>query len=324
MTPAVSVVMPVYNGEAFVGEAIDSILGQSLENIEVIVVDDGSTDATRDVLDARQDARLVVLRQDRTGLSVALNRGVEFARAPLVARMDADDVSARERLREQNKFLDANPNHVIVGTGAIFTDESDKALYRAVMPSTDDEIRTALEQLANPFIHGSVMFRKAAVKAAGLYDERLPRYFEDMLLWLRIRDHGRLANLPEPLYRYRVRFGSTSGNGREFAAERRRVLSGYVVDGRLDPDDVAALDVIARSMPRRKAAAEFQLALGKAHLDQRGDRAKSRIHFARSLRLTPAAPRAWFNLALTFVPRRVAAPVITRRNAHVNVRLEPV
>ena len=109
--PAVSVLMPVFNAERYVGEAIESILCQSFADFEVVVIDDGSTDDSPNILAglAARDSRLRVLRQGNSGVVAALNRGLKDCRAPLVARMDADDVAHPERLEQQLAFMKANP-----------------------------------------------------------------------------------------------------------------------------------------------------------------------------------------------------------------------
>src|SRR5437867_9556704 len=107
--PRVSVLMPVRDGERFVREAVESILGQTFQNFELLIVDDGSTDATPSILLEFTDPRLVRLRQDRAGLIAALNRGLDLARGEYIARMDADDIALPRRLERQVKFLDGNP-----------------------------------------------------------------------------------------------------------------------------------------------------------------------------------------------------------------------
>jgi len=197
MTPAVSVLMSVHDGAPLVLAAVASVLAQTAGDLELIVVDDGSTDATPDLLAAVRDPRLRVLRQERTGLTRALNAGLGHAAAPLVARLDADDVALPERLERQCAFLAREPAVGLLGTAAREVD-SRGALVRIVRPPLDDAaLRHALIR-ANPFVHSSVMVRRALLERAGGYDATLP-VAQDYDLWMRLARVARLANLADVL-----------------------------------------------------------------------------------------------------------------------------
>jgi glycosyltransferase involved in cell wall biosynthesis len=196
-SPAVSVLMSVHDGDRWVADAVASVLAQTAGDLELIVVDDGSTDATPDRLAAVADRRLRVHRQARTGLTRALNRALGLARADLVARIDADDLALPERLARQRAFLAAHPDVGVLGTAAREVDAGGAPL-REVRPPTDDEaIRRALIR-ANPFVHSSVMARRSLLVRAGGYDERLA-VAQDYDLWMRLARLARLANLPDVL-----------------------------------------------------------------------------------------------------------------------------
>ena len=162
MTPAVSVVMAVRNGMPWVAEAVTSVLGQTLADLELIVIDDGSSDDTAAALAAFRDGRLRLVRQDPAGLTRSLNRGLGLARAPLVARLDADDTAQPDRLMRQAALLASRPDIGLVGTGALEVDAAGRAVGTIVPPEDDVAIRRALIH-ANPFVHSSVMFRRAVV-----------------------------------------------------------------------------------------------------------------------------------------------------------------
>ncbi|HYS17505.1 MAG TPA: glycosyltransferase [Candidatus Binatia bacterium] len=195
--PTVSVVMTVYNGEPWLVEAVDSVLSQRFEDLELIVVDDGSSDGTPEILRRRADPRLTVVQQGQTGQTPALNRALRLARAPLVARMDADDVALPDRLARQVAFLGAHPSVGLLGTGCHEISPSGEVLSTLVPPVDDRTIRRTLIR-RNPFVHSSVMFRRTALHAAGPYDEGFV-VAQDYDLWLRMSRVTALANLPEPL-----------------------------------------------------------------------------------------------------------------------------
>lgn len=195
--PAVSVLMAVHDGAPWITQAVASVLAQSAGDLELIVIDDGSADATPDLLAAVHDSRLRLERQARTGLTRSLNRALGLARAPLVARLDADDWALPERLERQRGFLQAHPDVGLLGTAAREVDTAGRLLTTVTPPCDDAALRRALIR-CNPFVHSSIVTRRALVERAGGYDERLP-VVQDYDLWMRLSRLTRLANLAEPL-----------------------------------------------------------------------------------------------------------------------------
>ncbi len=200
--PAVSVLMGVHNGAPWVARAVESVLGQTLPDLELIVVDDGSTDATPALLAAVRDPRLLVERQARAGLTLALNRALARARAPLIARLDADDTALPVRLERQLAFLVAHPEIGLLGSAARVVDEHDQEMTVIRPPEDDGAIRRALIR-RNPFVHSSIMLRRALAAAAGGYDPSF-EVAQDYDLWLRLAPLTAMANLAEPLVTRRL------------------------------------------------------------------------------------------------------------------------
>jgi glycosyltransferase involved in cell wall biosynthesis len=196
-TPAVSVLMGVWNGAPRVREAIESVLGQTLGDLELVVVDDGSTDATASILGSFGDPRVRVTRQRRGGLTSALRSALGLARAPLVARLDADDVALPERLERQRDFLERHPEVGLLGTAAREVDGIGREVGVVRPPTEDAALRGTLIR-HNPFVHSSVMMRRSVLEQAGGYDPSFP-VAQDYDLWMRMSRVTRMANLPEPL-----------------------------------------------------------------------------------------------------------------------------
>ena len=209
-SPRVTVVMPVRNAERFLQDAIDSVLGQSLKELELLAVDDGSADASPAILAryAAADARVRLLSRPSQGIVAALNAGIADARSAYIARMDADDLSEPDRLAQQLAILDGDPHVVLVGTAATLVDERGRAVGGVVPPIAHDAIGEQL-RTHNALVHGAVVFRRTAWAAAGGYDATA-RLVEDYDLWCRLLAHGRLAGIAAPLYRLRVHAGSIS------------------------------------------------------------------------------------------------------------------
>lgn len=196
--------MSVYNGEAYLAEAIESILGQTFADFEFIIVDDGSSDRTGEILarHAARDSRIRVLRQRNQGIAVALNLGIAEARAPYIARMDADDVALPARFQAQLDHLAAHPEIDVLGTAAELMTASSQPLHIHRPPSDACLVAEEMER-HNVFLHPTVVMKKTAVDAVGGYRALLVDA-EDYDLFLRLGEHGALANLPEPLLRLRI------------------------------------------------------------------------------------------------------------------------
>jgi glycosyltransferase involved in cell wall biosynthesis len=203
--PLVSVVMPVYNGERFLAEAVESILGQTLTSFELIAIDDGSTDGSRRILERFRDPRVRVLENERNlGGARSANRAITEARSVYVARMDQDDVSLPHRLERQVEFLAHHPEIAVVGTWAEIVDEEGRVLGHRRFATRSGDVRRALLRFC-ALVHSSVMFRRAPVVAAGGYGTgALGRSCRDYELWLRLSETVRIANIPEVLVKYRV------------------------------------------------------------------------------------------------------------------------
>lgn len=207
----------MYNAQAYVRDAIQSILQQSYSDFEFIVVDDGSTDGSAELVREICDDRIHMVSQSNRGLAVALNRALSVSVGRYIARMDADDISASDRFSQQVALLDAMADVAIVGTSFDVIDELGNRLETFwALPHDDDIKRQILTE--NPFGHGSVMIRREVVRSVGGYR---PVPIEDYDLWLRVLREYRGANLPDVLYRWRV---NPAGMSHGSSAARTRSL----------------------------------------------------------------------------------------------------
>ena len=207
--PVISVVLPVYNCADYVAEAVQSILDQTFSNFEFIIIDDGSTDGTSNVLQGFRDPRIRSITQENRGLAFTLNRGLELSRGRYVARQDADDISLPDRLGKQVAFLEAHPACALVGTWADIWRARETTGRSHHHPSDNATLKFEL-LFNNPFVHSSVMLRKTVLEQVGGYAGDSFPQTGDYELWSRIARVGEVANIPEVLQIYREVSGSLS------------------------------------------------------------------------------------------------------------------
>jgi glycosyltransferase involved in cell wall biosynthesis len=202
--PAVSIVMAAHNEERTIAKAIGSVQNQSLSDWELLVVNDGSTDRTQQVIDqlASNDRRIISIKNSRNlALPSSLNVGIRRARAEFIARADADDLNLCDRLKLQYEFMRHNPNIDVLGSAAWLLDSTGARVRVAGLPLTHSEL-CSVTLSGTHFFHSSVMIRRRFFEKSGLYDEQFVRA-EDKELWYRgLRAGCRYANLPEPLIEY--------------------------------------------------------------------------------------------------------------------------
>jgi GT2 family glycosyltransferase len=262
--PAVSVLIPVYNGERYLDAALAGVLADDDPPREVIVVDDGSTDRTPAILEAwrRKDTRLVVLTQANAGVVAALERGRRAVRAPLIARLDADDIAYPGRFAAQAAAFAADPDLVLLGTALDRIDAEGERAGIIAYPADPARLAEILPR-ANAFSSSSVMMRADAVEAAGGYRPLFPAA-EDYDLWLRLSEHGRIANLPERLGAYRVHESSMSAVSavrQALSAALARRCAALRREGKADPalGRAGPPDLDADVDPADPLAAELRL-----------------------------------------------------------------
>lgn len=215
--PLVSVIMAVHNGARFLPQAVDSILDQSLGDIEFIVVDDRSTDETPRILTryARRDGRIRVL-QSNSGLAAALNLGCGIAQGTYLSMMDSDDIAFPDKLERQVKFLQEHRTVAAAGGGVVWINDDGMAYGEKLYPSSNGQIRQALWE-APAFCHATMVMRREAYLTIGGYRKAFPLAV-DYDLELRLADLFELANIPRPVLYHRVHLGQVTFQQRRLQA----------------------------------------------------------------------------------------------------------
>ena len=201
-TPRVSIVMPVYNALPYLKEAVRSLLTQTFAEIEIVALDDKSTDGSGEFLESIEDPRMRVFRGEKQGVARLRNRGLNLARGQYYAVMDADDISLPRRIERQVAFMDRNPDIVACGSQAITIDGAGEELGPRECPQRQAEIFASLATCICPMIAPTTIIRVQPLLAVGGYDSGLETS-EDFDLWWRLSSRGRLANLPDVLLKYR-------------------------------------------------------------------------------------------------------------------------
>ncbi len=300
--PKVSVVMAVYDAERYLKEATESILNQSFEDFEFLIIEDGSTDRSSTIIHSYRDSRIRLLTQQNQGLPKSLNRGIRAAKGELIARMDGDDVSDPERLGNQVAFLRERPGCHLVGTNACYMTEDGTKLYQTRLPLDSGNIGIALEKLDTPFIHGSVTFRRDAVLTNGLYDESFP-FSQDFILWYKLHKAGlNMANLPEVLYQHRLSPGAISSVSPAILIGRRAYIRRYLENGMVPVEGQLKVKCRSPVLLGKQRKAYYHLRVGKIFLEILYDSSNARFHLLKAVSFSPCCLSAWVNLVLCFLP----------------------
>jgi hypothetical protein len=339
-TPYVSIVMSVFNGERFLREAIDSLLAQTFEDFELLVVDDGSTDRTSSILRAYGDPRLRTRRNaQNVGQAASLNTGLVAARGIYVARLDADDVAFPDRLDKQVAHLDANATTAMIGSAWIEIDASGRRGRAHRPPTACIDLRWRL-LFSNAFLHSSVLVRRAALPDAA-YDTTIG-YGEDYELWSRVATGWEVANLVEPLVLYRHsrssktatiptaqaqvdaiaganidrvakgEFAWSSQSSAELAAIGRRLLL-----GREEVEPVPAVRVVRDLLQLQEAFARFFELTPREAQAHRARVSSTLAARLRSIGRARRDPRAWRSGAALLAGTALRDPgILVRRHGH--------
>lgn len=229
--PLISVVMSVFNSESYVKEAIDSILNQTLGDFEFIILDDGSTDGSVDIIQKYTDSRIHFIRNERNlGLRDSLNRGIRLAEGKYIARMDSDDIASAKRFEIQAGYMEQHPDVVMCGGNINYLIDGKLKKNKEIFPLSFQEIRIALIRY-NCFFHPTVMLRTDFVREHELYYQRT--FADDYDLWIRIMNQAVLSgklmiNLPEIFLYYRIHSANFGKRKREIAREVADIQKEYM------------------------------------------------------------------------------------------------
>ena len=314
-THTLSVILPSYNAHAGIHKALSSIREQSFSNFEIIIIDDGSDDGTIEYIRGVSDKRIrLIVRENESGITSALNRGIQESNGKYIARHDADDWSVPNRFEKQVEYLEANQEIALLGTGAYLVDADDRKISQRRVdtnPSLSDLIHH------NEYVHGSVMMRKEALESVGGYDEWFPTT-EDYDLWLRLANEYEVRNIDEPLYYFRQHDDSLYGSNLEelklyHLLAVRKVQSGLNVELKQQIDEHGIETFYERLSPDERRWYHDELA--KENL-RYGNLKQGRQHAKRLLAVDRTNPLAYALFVLSYT-----TPTVTKFAARTFRRL---
>ncbi|ABM72596.1 Hypothetical protein P9515_13891 [Prochlorococcus marinus str. MIT 9515] len=201
----ISILMPAYNSEEFISRSIESVIKQSFLNFELIIVDDGSRDATKEIVNMykHNNNKIKLFTKSNSGITETLNFGLKKCKGEWIARLDSDDLSRFDRLEKQLLIAESNRNTGLVGSDAIFIDSLDNNLYSFSYPSTHKELTNNLLSCKKFFPHSSAFFNRELVESIGAYRQRAG-ISEDWDLWLRLASKSKIINIKKPLLKIRI------------------------------------------------------------------------------------------------------------------------
>ncbi|MES2006086.1 MAG: glycosyltransferase family A protein [Bacteroidota bacterium] len=301
----ITVLMPAYNSEKYIGMAIQSVLDQSFTDFELLIVNDGSADDTEAVIRSFTDERIVLVNQVNGGVSVALNTGLQMARGKYIVRFDSDDICYADRLAVQFAFMEANSDHVLTGSDVDYVTEEGDFIYHHHCFAYGAEELSAKLYFYCPFIHSAVMYRKDAVMKLGGYDTRA-HTFEDYFLWVHLFAEGKMANLPRSLIKVRLNPASVTidekWRGRKFRKLKKKIILKASISQK---EEDALLRILQEQDRHRVKHGAYYALVGKKYLVNNYKPQKARAYIRKAISIHPYRPDLYALYLLSFLSKKM-------------------
>jgi len=301
--PLVSVIMSVFNGEKYLKESVESILCQTYEDFEFIIINDGSTDSSDEIIGRIKDTRIKYIKHENYGVAKSINNAIPEVKGKYIARFDSDDISYPERLEKEVAFLEENKNCVIVGSNADIIDKDGVYLYTSKMPVKNSEIKETVAKLA-PFFQSSVMFHTGTFIECGGYFEKVRQYGEDFILWNKLAKYGDLYNIEEPLIKYRLAPSATTNRNKKTTQKIISIANKVILTNNISGKDESFIKNIGK-IPQHKKLSSYHCNIGCLYLYKNGNRHKAREQFRKSFNAEHYNAHALFFFALSFMPLKI-------------------
>lgn len=301
----ITVLMPAFNAEKYIGAAIASVLRQSFTDFELLIVNDGSTDGTESVIRSFNDERIVLIGRANGGVAAALNTGLEKARGEFIARFDADDICYSDRLMQQYQFLQSHPDYVLTGSDVDYiTEQGEFLFHHHCFAYTHHDITEKLHFYC-PFIHAAVMYRKKPVMELGGYN-LMAHNFEDYLLWTQLIGKGKVNNLPQSLIKVRLNPASVTIDEKWRGRRFRKLKKDIIIHSRVTVEQEQELLHIIRNQDSHhfKTGAYYAL-VAKKYLVNNYQPLLARENIRLAMRTNPYKLESYLLYPLTFFSRRL-------------------
>ena len=305
--------MPVFNGEKYIGEAIESVLNQTWTDFELLIVNDGSTDNTAAVIASYNDKRIKLVNQQNAGVSGALNTGLKEAVGEYIARFDADDICYSNRLDKQYKFMLENPQYILIGSDVDYINEEGDFIFNFKNTGhTNSEINETFMQNC-PFVHSSVFYRKDVVIELGGYETKA-HSFEDYFLWVKLIKRGMVCNFAEPLIKVRFNPSSVTIDEKDHGLIFVKLKEKALITGIITDEEGEIMDASLKKLNKSKKEASYNRMLGKKYLWNNYQPAKARKHLIKSIRKEPLKVMGYALLLLSLLPEKFISWIYNVRN----------
>ena len=303
MIPTISVIMSVYNGEKYLREAIDSILNQTFKDFEFIIIDDGSTDNSAEIIKSYDDNRIVLIQQGNKGLAAALNEGIKIARGKYIARMDADDISEPDRFEVQFQYMEKNPECVVVGSLSNIISKDANFLYLEERSTDKSQLKKTLPN-DTPFAHGSSFIRTSVLSSIDGYKSKM-RFSQDVLLWIDLCGLGDFAIIPKPLYNFRINPFSNQRKSNKYIEIQRSIVNEYYKKKSLNLKKLELLPTIGGGLTVKQKMTQYYLTMGYIYLTKQVCKPMARANLIQSLKYDIFNFKVYFYLILCVLPESI-------------------
>ena len=303
----ITVLMPAYNAGMYIHEAIVSVLEQTYRNFELLIINDGSTDDTVSIVLSFDDPRIVLVDKEHQGIAQALNTGLRLSDTHYVARFDADDICAPDRLEKQFNFLEDHPEYVLVGSDAEYILENGDFLFSfKCIAHSNEEVQRNMYVYC-PFIHSSVMYKRDDVIKAGGYNVHA-HHFEDYLLWTSLAKMGKMQNLREPLIKVRFNPASVTIDERWRGERFRRLKRQATTRGAITPEEGDELmDIIKKQDMGKIKEGAYHALCCKKFLADNYQPSRARGHVRKAIRVRPFRLDNYLLYAASYLPESLIA-----------------
>lgn len=303
--PKVTVLMPAYNADKYIAEAIASVLGQSFADFELLIINDGSTDDTATIVGSFKDPRITLINQQNKGVASALNMGLAHARASYIARFDADDICDANRLKIQYEFITTYPEYSIIGSAADYVDVDGHFIFTHHPAGHLNEEIQQLKYSVCPFIHSSVFYKKEVIVNNGGYNEHAYTY-EDHFLWVNILKDQKACNLSQALIKVRLNPESITidekWHSRKFRSIKYSTLKKRSIT---EAEGNELYQISGKNHSSKVKEGAYYALCGKKFLLNNYQPEKARMNVVRAINLHPLRLDNYLLYTVSYLPERL-------------------